>query len=202
MLIILIGGILGSCSPVNSNEEKNVLFEVDSLNQLDTISYRLINLEDGTAIGKNCSTEETEYLKDLKLNARIISLNNKCIHEVNFDNDPFLEKLIYVEIQDKRRALMIFQEDGTYNILGLHQKDVGAIAIEDDLSWIETIEVLPKGEKIYKTEIDSTTGDILGIDSTSYFEIKHQGVQFGVEESGGGMILYWENDSYRWTYIE
>ena len=97
---------------------------------------------------------------------------------------------------------MIFQENGNYNILGINQEDIGAPGVINDLSWIETIQILPRGEKIYKAIVDSESGDILGVDSTSYHKLMYESVQFGVEESGGGAVLYWENDRFDWIEIE
>ena len=184
-----------------SNKIESFVFEVDNQNQLDTIKHALYPIGDEVE-AMNCTTEEEAFLKGLDPGVDVIPLADKCIHEINFDDDPDLEKMIYFEQEDGRRGLMIFQADGSRNVLGIHQRDIGAEDVENDLFWIETIQVLPRGERIYETIVDSASGDILGIDSTAYHDLIYGGVQFGVAESGGGAVLYWEDGVFQWIPVE
>jgi hypothetical protein len=183
-----------------ANLLENTVLRIDKLNQLDTINHSLKIIE--KVNDDICEVDNIDFLNNLDESIRVIPLNKECFNEVNFDDDPYLEKLVFFELKDNRRGIMIFQENGDYNIFGINQEDIGGHGIVNDLSWIETIQILPRGEKIYKTIVDSESGDILGVDSTSYHKLMYESVQFGVEESGGGAVLYWENDRFDWIEIE
>ena len=77
-----------------------------------------------------------------------------------------------------------------------------AIDNQTNLSWIEIIESLPKGEIIAPTLVDPETGDIIGPDTSKNFTLIGNGIYLNVAESHGGGIIFWNGNSYSWYSIE
>jgi hypothetical protein len=86
----------------------------------------------------------------------------------------------------------------TYRVFGAGQEVHGM----KNLDWINVFKVLPKGEIIAPTLVDSISGDIIGEDSAKRFKLIGNGIYMHVDEAGGGGILFWTGRTYEWYHLE
>ena len=86
-----------------ANLLENTVFKFDKTNQLDTINYSLEIIERVNV--DICEVNDIDFLKNLDESIQIIPLDKKCYNEINFDDDLYLEKLVFFELQDNRRGL-------------------------------------------------------------------------------------------------
>jgi hypothetical protein len=126
-----------------------------------------------------------------------------------------VDKVIYGDFNADRKddfaSTVTNRENGFQGVLIIHNKDqqeyfvFGAgeeINGMRNLDWIDTFTTIPKGELIAPTLVDSATGDIIGDDQTKEFRLLGNGILMGVEEAGGGGILFWNGSGYEWYHIE
>lgn len=71
---------------------------------------------------------------------------------------------------------------------------------DDDLLWVETFELIPKGTIIAPTLIDNATGDILGVDVEQSVILLADAVRMLPAETEGALVIYIENGTLRHMY--
>jgi len=70
-----------------------------------------------------------------------------------------------------------------------------------NLDWIDVFRIIPTGEVIAPTLVDST-GDIIGPDKSKEFQLQGDGIYMHVDEACGGGILFWKGNQYEWYHLE
>ena len=141
-----------------------------------------------------------EFVKNSNLPDSFLIDSGKVLYgDFNADQkDDFASKVTNSE-NGLQGVLIIHNNDQQeYFVFGAGQEINGM----KNLDWIETFRTIPKGEVIIPTLVDSETGDIIGDDPTKEFRLLGNGILMGVEEAGGGGILFWSGSGYEWYHIE
>ncbi len=194
--------LLISCNKDSNNEklEKDSL-TVDSI-LTKPVDDTIITIEDKMIGNLTDTLELPEYVINT-LNKIPDSLQIKytqtILGDFNADNKQDFASLV-VNTKNKKVGVIIIHNDdkNSFVVFGAG-KEVYEMT---DLSWIEVFEPLPKGQIIAETKVDPTTGDILGLDPATEFELLGTGIIMTLEESCGGGIIYWTGEEYNWYHVE
>lgn len=119
--------------------------------------------------------------------------------DFNGDNKADITSLVVNKINMKTGVLIIHDSKQQESYVFGAGNEVDHMT---DLDWIQVFEILPKGEIISPILVDERTGDIVGADPDQSFRLIGNGIYMGVEESGGGGILFWDGNEYNWYHIE
>lgn len=92
---------------------------------------------------------------------------------------------VRIALRDKNAAYHFFQ----LNVPG------------DDLLWVDTFALVPKGQFITPTLIDDDTGDILGIDVEASLLLKVPAIIMTPAESDGALVAYFEGGKLKYLYL-
>ena|SRR5687768_4051581 len=129
----------------------------------------------------------------------LIDVDKVVYGDFNADGKDDFASVVTNAVNGFQGVLIIHNNDQQeYFLFGAGQEVNGM----RNLDWIETFAIIPKGEVIAPTLVDRETGDIIGADETKQFRLLGDGIQMGVEEAGGGGILFWKGAKYDWYHVE
>ena len=79
--------------------------------------------------------------------------------------------------------------------------DLRTLNLEDDLSWVRRIELVPPG--IYAPPLlDAESGDLIGVDVRAAVRLQHDGLRLYPEETEGSLLIYVDaNGRLRFMYL-
>tara|TARA_R110001632_G_scaffold129726_1_gene243802 strand:- start:1696 stop:2373 length:678 start_codon:yes stop_codon:yes gene_type:complete len=126
-------------------------------------------------------------------------VDKKVKGDFNADNKLDFAVIVKNKNNQKTGVLIIHNSTNQENYILGAGKGVYEIS---DLEWIEVFETLPKGKIISPTIVDKETGDIIGQDETRKFKLVGNGIKMSVEESHGGLVIFWNGKEYKWYLVE
>ncbi len=121
------------------------------------------------------------------------------VEDLNGDNFPELVTLVANSKTNEIGLRIIDGKDrGNVTMFGAGNEINGM----KNLRWIKLMKAVPKGFFIAPTNIDSLTGDVLGIDSIRGIFLRNIAVQVAPQESHSSAIVYWNGTDYSWMHQE
>jgi len=148
----------------------------------------------------NIQVDLPDFVKETKVpDSLTIDVDNVINGDFNADGEDDFASLVTNKKNNFQGVIVIHKGDKhEYFVFGAGQEIDGM----ENLDWIDIFKVIPKGEIIAPTLVDSNTGDIIGDDETKKFKLIGTGIYMHVDESEGGGIIYWTGDKYNWYHIE
>lgn len=129
----------------------------------------------------------------------LINVDKVVYRDFNADGKDDFASVVTNAVNGLQGVLILHNEDKQeYFVFGAGREVNGM----RNLDWIDTFTIIPKGDVIAPTLVDPETGDIIGADETKEFRLLGTGIQMGVEEAGGGGILFWNGAKYEWYHVE
>lgn len=152
----------------------------------DAVNNQLVNLP--------------EFVRNANIPGHFIIDTTHVLHgDFNADEQEDFASLVTNQANGYTGVLIVHNTDNPdYIVFGAGETVDGM----DNLDWIGTFSVIPKGEAVAPTSVDEETGDIIGADSTKEFHLVGDGIYMHVDESEGGGILFWKDNKYEWYHVE
>ncbi|MCB9190472.1 MAG: hypothetical protein H6603_09845 [Flavobacteriales bacterium] len=121
------------------------------------------------------------------------------VEDLNGDGFP---EVISKVVEPKMNMIGVRVLDGKepykFKVFGAGNEVDGMV----NLRWIGSMQLIPKGELIAPTLVDSLSGNIIGPDTANQLLLQNPAIFFKPKEVCGGGILYWTGKDYGWMHIE